>query len=69
MGERRYACTVLVGKFDRKRPLGRPRRRLEKISQWIFNEIGWRGADWIDLAQDREKLRAVVNAVINIRAA
>jgi hypothetical protein len=60
--------TVLAGKQDRKRPLGRPRRR------WIDNmkvdhvEIGWAGVDWIGLAQDRYSSSAIVNVVMKFRA-
>jgi hypothetical protein len=67
MGEKRNAYRLLVGKPEGKRPLGRPRRR------WVDNikidllEIGWGGVDWIGFAQDREKWRALVNAVMNLR--
>jgi hypothetical protein len=51
-----------VGNPEGKRPLGRPRRR------WVdLREIGWDGMHWIDLAQDREQWRALVNAVMNLR--
>jgi hypothetical protein len=56
-----------VGKPEGKRPLGRPKRR------WVDNikadllEIGWGGVDWIGLTQDRDKWRALVNAVMNLR--
>jgi hypothetical protein len=53
---------LLVGKPERKRPLGRPRRR------WMdLGEVGWDGADWIGLAQDRNRWRALVNSVLNLR--
>jgi hypothetical protein len=69
MGEKRNVCRLLVGKAEGKRPLGRPRRR------WVDNikilvdilEIGWGGVDWIGLAQDMDKWRALVNAVMNLR--
>jgi hypothetical protein len=67
MGEKRNAYRLLVGKPEGKRPLGRPRRR------WVHNikmdllEIDWGGADWIGLGQDRNKWRALVNAVMNLR--
>jgi hypothetical protein len=67
MGEKRNACRLLVGKPERKRPPGRPRRRwLDNIGMDLL-EIGWGGVDWIGLAQDRAKWRALVNAVINLR--
>jgi hypothetical protein len=67
MGEKRNAYTLLVGKPEGKRPLGRPRRR------WVDNikidllEIGWGGVGCITLAQDRDKWRALANAVMNLR--
>ena len=54
---------VLVGKPEGKRPLGRPRRRWEYILKVDLQEVGCRGMDWIDLAQDR----ALVNAVMSLR--
>jgi hypothetical protein len=67
MGEERNVYRLLVGKPEGKRPLGRPRRR------WIDNikmdllEIGYCVVDWIDLAQDRYRWRALVNSVMNLR--
>jgi hypothetical protein len=67
MGEKRNACRLLVGKPEGKRPLGRPRRRwVENIKIGLL-EIGWGGVDWIDLAQDRDKWRVLVNVVMNLR--
>jgi hypothetical protein len=64
-GEKRNAYRILVGNPEGKRPLGRPRRRwVDNI--WIL-EIGWHGIDWIDMAQDRDQWRALVNMVMNIR--
>jgi hypothetical protein len=61
MGEKRNAYRLLV----RKRPLGRPRRRWVDIIKTDILEIGWGGVGWIGLAQDRDKWRALVNAVLN----
>jgi hypothetical protein len=67
MGERRGACRALVGKPEGKRPLGRLRRRWEDNIKTDFREVGWEGADWVDLAQDRDKWRAVVYTVMNLQ--
>jgi hypothetical protein len=56
-----------VGKLEGKRPLGRPRRRWADSIKIDLREIGWGGMDWIDLAQDREQWRALVNTVMNLR--
>jgi hypothetical protein len=56
-----------VGKLEGKRPLGRPRRRWEDNIKMDLRETGWRGMDWIDLAQDRDQWRALVNTVMNVR--
>jgi hypothetical protein len=66
-GENRNAYRTLVGKPDGKRPLGRPRRRWEDNIRIDLRETGWGGMDWIDLAQDRDQWRALVNTVINLR--
>jgi hypothetical protein len=58
---------VLVGKPERKRPLGRPRRRWVDNFKMNLREIGWDGRDWIELSQDRDQCRALVNTVINLR--
>jgi hypothetical protein len=57
----------LVGKPEGKRPLGRPRHRWEDVIKIDLREIGWVGVEWIHLAQDRDRWRAVVNAVMNLR--
>jgi hypothetical protein len=67
MGEKRNTCKVLVGKPEGKRPLGRPRRKWEDNTRMDHREIGWGGMDWIDLAQNRDQWRAVVNTVMNLR--
>ena len=67
MGERRGVYRVLVGKRDGKRPLGRSRNRWEDNIKMDLQEMGYGGMDWIDLAQDRDRWRALVNAVMNLR--
>jgi hypothetical protein len=66
-GERRGAYRTLVGKRDGRRPLGRPRRRWEDNIKTDIREVGWGGIDWINLAQDRDRWRAVVYMVMNLR--
>jgi hypothetical protein len=56
-----------MGKPEGKRPLGRPRRRWVDNIKIDLREIRWNGMYWIDLAQDRDKWRAVVNTVMNLR--
>jgi hypothetical protein len=58
---------ILVVKPEGKRPLGRPRRRWVDNIKRDLREIGWGGMDWIDLAQDRDQWRAVVNTIMNLR--
>jgi hypothetical protein len=62
MGTRRGVYRVLVGKPEGKRPLGRPRRRWEDNIKMDLQEVGCGGVDWIELAQDRDRWRALVNA-------
>jgi hypothetical protein len=58
---------VLVGKTKGKRPLGRRRCRWEDIIKMDLQEVGCKGVDWTELAQDRDKWWALVNAVMNFR--
>ena len=66
MGEGRGVHRVLVGKPEGKRSLGRPRRRWEDNIKMDLREVG-RGGDWKELAQDRDRWRALVNTVMNLR--
>jgi hypothetical protein len=66
MGERRCAYRALVGKPEGRRPLGRPRHRREDNIKMDLRE-GCGGADWVDLAQDRDMWRALVYTVMNLR--
>jgi hypothetical protein len=66
MGERTGVCRILVGKPEGKRPLGNPGVNGRKILKWIFGK--WDGGmGWIDLAQNRDRWRALVNALMNLR--
>jgi hypothetical protein len=65
-GEKRNAYTLLVGKPERKRPLGRPRRRGVDNIRMDLGEKGWGDVDWIGLAKDRNRWRAAVNSVLNL---
>jgi hypothetical protein len=67
MGEERKVYKVLVGKPEGRRALERPRRRWENGIRMDLREIGLEGVDWIRLAQDRDRWRAVINAVMNRR--
>jgi hypothetical protein len=67
IGEERSVCRVLVGKPEGKRPMGRTRRRWEDNIRMVFREVGCGGMNWIGLAQDRDRWRALVNAVMNLR--
>jgi hypothetical protein len=65
--EKRNTYRLLVGKPEGKRPLRRPRRRWVDNITMDLGEIGWGAVDWIGLAQDRNRWRALVNAVMNLR--
>jgi hypothetical protein len=67
MGEKRNAYRILVENPEGNRPLGRPRRRWVNNIKMDLREIGWGDMDWTDLAQDRDKWRALVNMLMNLR--
>jgi hypothetical protein len=67
MGVKRNAYWLLVGKPEGRRPLGRPRRRWVDSIRMDLGEVGWGDVDWIGLAQDRNRWRALVNSVLNLR--
>jgi hypothetical protein len=65
--EKRNAYRLLVGKPEGKRPLGRPRCRWVDNIRMALREVGWGDVDWIGLAQDRNRWRALVNSTLNLR--
>jgi hypothetical protein len=67
IGEGRVVYRVLVENPERKRPLRRTRRRWEDNIKANLQEVGYGGMDWIELAQDRDRWRALVNTVMNLR--
>jgi hypothetical protein len=67
IGEMRKAYRLLVGKPEGKRPLRRPRCRWVDNIRMDFGEVGWSDVDWIGLAQNRNRWRALVNSVLNLR--
>jgi hypothetical protein len=67
MVKKRNAYWILVGKPEGRRPLGRPRSRWVDNVNMDLREIGWDGVDWVDLAQDRDYWRNLVNTVMNLR--
>jgi hypothetical protein len=69
MGEVRGAHYILVGRPEERRPLGRPRRRWEDNIKMDRREIGFGAVDWVRWAQDRDRWRAFVNTVMNLRVA
>jgi len=66
MGEERGVYSVLVGKLEGRRPLGRPRRRWVDNIRMDLQEVGCGYMDWIGLAQDRDRWRRLVSAVMNL---
>jgi hypothetical protein len=66
MGEGRGAYKILVERPEGRGPFGRPSRRWEDNIKMDLQEVGWGGVDWIDMAQDRDRWRAVVSAVMNL---
>ena len=66
-GEGRGVYRVLVGKSEGNRPMGRPRPRWEDNIKMDFQEVGGSCGDWMELVQDRERWRALVNTVRNLR--
>jgi hypothetical protein len=67
MGEGRGAYRILVGRPEGRKPLGRHRLRWEDNIKMDFQEVGWDDVAWIDMAQDRDRWRALVNAVMSLR--
>ena len=65
VGDRRDVYRVLVGKPEGRSPLGRPRRRWEDNIKMDLQEVGYGGLDWVELAQDRDRWRALVSTVMN----
>jgi hypothetical protein len=67
MGEKRHAYWILVRKPEEKRPLGRPTLMWQDNIKMDLRGLGWNGVDWIDMAQDRDQWRALLNVVLNLR--
>jgi hypothetical protein len=66
-GEQRNAHMILVGKQNGKRPLGRPKRKWVGNNKMDLRDAGWDDMDWIDLAQDRDQWKALMNTVMNLQ--
>jgi hypothetical protein len=67
MGEKKITYRLLIGKPERKRPLGRPRHTWVDNIRMDLGEVRWGDVDWICLAQDKNRWRALVNSVMNLR--
>jgi hypothetical protein len=67
MGEKRGVYRILVGRPEGRRPLRRPRRRWQDNIKMDLQEVGWGGMDWIEMAQDRDRWPAFVNAVMKLQ--
>jgi hypothetical protein len=67
MDATRKAYRILMGKLEGKRPLGRPRRRWVDNIKIDLREIEWDGMNWVELAQDRDRWRSLVNTVMSLR--
>jgi hypothetical protein len=67
MGEKTNAYRIVVGKSEGERPLGRPRRRWVDNIKMDLRETGWDGVDWIDMVQNRNQWRTLVNMVLNLQ--
>jgi hypothetical protein len=67
IGEGKVVYRILVGKFEGKKPFGRPRLRWKDNIKMYLQEVGCGVMDWIELAQERDRWLALVNAVINLR--
>jgi hypothetical protein len=67
MGDRRNAYRLMVGKPEGRKPLGRPRHRWLDNIRMDLVEMGWSDVDWIGLARDRDRWRALVNSILNLR--
>jgi hypothetical protein len=67
IGENRNSYRLLVGKPEGKRPPGRPRRRRVDNIKMDLGEVGWGDVDWVGLAKDRNRWKALVNSILNLR--
>ena len=67
IGDRRYVYSLLVGRLDGMKPLGRSWHRWEDNSRIDLQEVGWGNMDWMNMVQDRERWLALVNVVMNMQ--